>query len=140
MSSRVAVFVGIALVAAGIYWGISSSVGDRSKDRQSKETAADAIEATQTEDQRINRFFDEVYERNVSQSPIEQSRLGRTTDRLGEWDDFSDSFHQGQIEQKRADFAQLRSDFDFDALSAEVQLSYELFELEVERAIRDAVH
>jgi uncharacterized protein (DUF885 family) len=140
LSSRVAVFVGLALVAGGIYWGASSFLDDRSQHEQPQETAADTKSATQTEDQRINQFFEEVYERDVSESPIEQSRLGRKTDRLGEWDDFSDSFHQGQIEQKKADLARLKSDFDFDALSAEAQLSYELFELEAERAIRNAVY
>ena len=140
LSSRVAVFVVVALVATGIYWGASSFLGDRAEHSQSKETAGDATTATQTEDQRINHFFEEVYERDVSESPIEQSRLGRKTDRLGEWDDFSDSFHQAQIEQKKADLARLKSDFDFDALSAEAQLSYELFELEADRAIRNAVY
>ena len=111
----------------------------------SKESAVDEIPSTLTigsprdeEEARIDRFFAEVYERRVAQSPIEQSRLGRKTDRLGEWDDFSDEFYFEQIEQTKADLERLRSEFDVTALGDQARLSYELFEIDAERRIRNA--
>ena len=92
----------------------------------------------QSEDERLDDFFEVVYERRVAESPMEQSRLGRKTDRLDEWDDFSDEFFSQKIDRTRSDLERLRSEFDFDALSPNSQLSYQLFEIEAETRIRNA--
>lgn len=85
----------------------------------------------------VDAFFDEVFERDLAQSPIRQSALGRRTDRLGEWDDFSDAFAARQVEETRRDLARLRSQFDYGSLSARDRLSYDLFVFNAERAIRN---
>ncbi len=82
----------------------------------------------------LNAFLDAVFEREVSESPIRQSRLGRLTDRLDEWDDFSDAYAEEQIEQRREDLEKLRS-FDREALPEADQISYDLFELNAQQAI-----
>ena len=55
------------------------------------------------EDRRLAAFFDEVFERNVSQSPEFQAYLGRKTEDYGRWDDFSDEQAQRQNQQTAAD-------------------------------------
>ena len=91
----------------------------------------------QTEEQRINEFFATVFEREIALSPIRQSSLGRRTDQLGEWDDFSDAYAAERVARTRQDLERLRSDFDYAALSDDGRLSHDLFALNAERAIRN---
>ena len=100
-------------------------------------TNADPAPVAESEDQRINRFFESVFERELSLSPIRQSSLGRKTDQLGKWDDFSDHATSQRIERIRADYERLQSDFDVGTLSDNARLSYDLFALNAERAIRN---
>ena len=85
----------------------------------------------------IDDFFDEVFEREVSQSPEFQTRLGRRTNQLGQWDDYSDEFAAERIAQTKADLERLQSDFKYDALTNEQMLSYDLFVLNSERDIEN---
>ncbi|MGI9202620.1 MAG: DUF885 domain-containing protein [Woeseiaceae bacterium] len=101
------------------------------------ETNADPQVVAESEDQRINRFFEAVFEREVSLSPIRQSSLGRKTDQLGKWDDFSDLATSERVERIRADYQRLKSDFDTDALGDDALLSHDLFAMNAERAIRN---
>ena len=85
----------------------------------------------------IDDFFDEVFEREVSQSPEFQTRLGRHTNQLGQWDNYSDKFAAERIAQTKADLERLQSDFEYDALTNEQMLSYDLFFLNSERDIEN---
>jgi uncharacterized protein (DUF885 family) len=104
--------------------------------------AADASATAQSaaeklsEDQRLAAFFEEVFERNVAQSPEFQARLGRKTADYGKWDDYSEAWAVQEHEQVQADLARLRSEFDFARLSPDSQLSYRIFEYNQERALR----
>jgi uncharacterized protein (DUF885 family) len=91
----------------------------------------------ESEEQRINEFFEIVFEREISLSPIRQSSLGRKTDQLGQWDDFSDAFAAERVNRTKEDYERLNSDFDYEALSDDARLSYDLFALNAERAIRN---
>lgn len=89
-----------------------------------------------TEDQRLLAFFDEVFERNVSQSPEFQAQLGLKTEDYGRWDDHSDAHAIELNEQVEADLQRLHSEFDFDALGESASLSYRIFEYNQERTLR----
>ncbi len=102
---------------------------------QAAENAAEA--EAQTEDQRLSAFFDELFQRNLANSPLFQSQLGMKGDRYGEWDDFSDAEVIRQHEETIADLGRLRAEFDYDALSEQSQVSYRIFEFLQERAIND---
>ena len=97
------------------------------------ENAAEA--EAQTEDQRLTAFFDELFQRNLANSPLFQSQLGMKGDRYGEWDDFSDTEVVRQFEETKADLARLRAEFDYDALSEQSQVSYRIYEFLQERSI-----
>lgn len=86
----------------------------------------------------LNEFFDEVFERDVSRSPTRESRLGRKTERQGQWDDYSDAFAAEQVEQVKRDLFRLHQEFDRAELGEVAQLSYDLFEYSAERRIRNA--
>ncbi len=89
----------------------------------------------QTEDQKLNAFFEEIFQRNIANSPIFQAQLGMKTGRYGEWDDFSDAEAIRQYEETKQDLARLRVDIDYEKLSEPSQVSYRIFEFLQERAI-----
>lgn len=95
----------------------------------------DPVGDTAQADAELNAFLDDVFERWVAESPIRQSRLGRKTDRLGEWDDVSDAYADQQMEKVRADLARLEAQFEYDTLSPDARISYDLFKLSSETAI-----
>lgn len=86
----------------------------------------------------INAFFNEVFEREISMSPVTQSRLGYKSDRAGEWDDVSDAAHAAKVARARDDLARLETDYHYDKLDAVDRLSYDLFRFNSERLVADA--
>lgn len=99
--------------------------------------AAAETQAAQTEDERLAAFFEAIFQRELSESPMFQAQLGMKTERYGEWDDFSDAEAVRDHEQTRGDLARLRAEFDYDQLSEGAQVSYRIFEFLQERAIND---
>lgn len=81
--------------------------------------------AATAEDVRLNAFFEEVFRRNLSRSPIEQSRLGVRDDQ-DKWDDVSEGTQIEDAALTRGDLRRLQ-EFDFAKLSSQAQLSYRLF-------------
>lgn len=103
-----------------------------------QDAASPAAEASaQTEDQRLAAFFDGVFQRELSESPIFQAQLGMKTERYGEWDDFSDAEAIRDNEQTKGDLARLRAEFDYELLSEQSKISYRIFEFLQERALAD---
>jgi uncharacterized protein (DUF885 family) len=108
----------------------------------SSQPSADASEASRSEieeptaDQRLAALLEEVFERNVAQSPEFQARLGRKGADYGKWDDYSEAWSLSEHEQVKADLARLRREIDFGALSPQSQLSYRIFEYNQERSLR----
>jgi len=95
----------------------------------------DSIELS--EDQRLADFFNEIFERNVSQSPQFQSYLGRENADNAHWDDYSDAFAEQENQQTQADLDRLHNDFDFEALNESSQTSYRIFEYNQQRDLRN---
>jgi len=89
----------------------------------------------QSADQRLHRFLDEVFERQVAASPMWESQLGRKTERQGQWDDFSDTAAQRRLQSRQADLARMQQQFDRDQLGAQARISYDLFAYETQRAV-----
>ncbi|MDZ4730052.1 MAG: DUF885 domain-containing protein [Xanthomonadales bacterium] len=89
-----------------------------------------------SEDGQLLAFFDELFERDVSQSPEFQAELGRKTEDYGRWDDHSDAHAIELNAQTEADLQRLHSEFDYDELGESVQLSYRIFEYNQQRALR----
>ena len=102
-----------------------------------QDAATAETEAAQTEDERLAAFFEEIFQRNVANSPIFQAQLGMKTEQYGEWDDFSDAEAIRQNERTKGDLERLRNEFDYSKLSEQSQVSYRIFEYLQERALRD---
>ncbi len=90
-----------------------------------------------TEDQRIAEFFDQIFERDVSQSPEFQARLRRKTKDYGRWDDYSEDHARFQHGQAETDLERLHQEFDYEELSETSQMSYRIFEYNQQRSLRN---
>ena len=94
---------------------------------------AEVQQVEQSESMRLYGWFDEVFNEDLNDSPLTLTFFGRK-DRNHEIDDFSDQKAQKDHETTKQRLTYLAT-FDFDALSEEAQLSYRLFELQLERSI-----
>lgn len=89
-------------------------------------TAVKTEQATQqTESERLNAFFEEIFNRELMESPEFQTRLGMKND-YDKWNDRSEEADAEDQEQRKGDLARLTSEFDFDKLDDATKLSYRL--------------
>src|SRR5690606_36129752 len=91
-------------------------------------STAAATAGQASEDERLLAFFEEIFERDVSQSPEFQAELGRKTEDYGRWDDYSDEHAIELNAQTETDLQRLRSEFEFEKLGESARLSYRIFE------------
>ena len=98
---------------------------------------APATESTQaaatSEDARLNAWFERKYEEELQFSPIQMTFLGRK-DRYSEIDDMSREAADRQLAWREAAVEEMRSSFDYDALSDAAKLSYDLYEYQLAAA------
>ncbi len=87
---------------------------------------ATAARARASETERLNAFFESVFQRGVARSPLSQSGLGIKTDQ-DKWDEVSERRRLEELELVRGDLEQLKT-FDIVALSPQARLSHRLFE------------
>ncbi|MEH6790866.1 DUF885 domain-containing protein [Parasphingorhabdus sp.] len=83
-------------------------------------------QATASETDRINAWFDAKYEEQLKFSPIEQTAIGRKTD-YGLIDDFSEAGADRELAWLRDAVAEMKSRFDYAKLSPEAKTSYDIW-------------
>src|SRR3977135_1800668 len=84
------------------------------------------------ESKRANEFFDKCWDENLARHPVDESFYGIKT-HYDQLEDLSDEKAAADLKFRQDQLTKLRRDFKFDALDAKTQLSYKLFEREVER-------
>ncbi|MGM1055834.1 MAG: DUF885 domain-containing protein [Bacteroidota bacterium] len=84
----------------------------------------------------LNAYFDAEFEKEVAESPMMQTQLGRKTD-YGKWDDFSNKKLVQDLEQAKERQKYLKDNVEEIVLNDETRLSYRLFKQEVENEIAD---
>lgn len=93
-----------------------------------------AVAATaQSEDARLNAFFEEAFEARMALSPQRMTSLGRKTD-YDKLDDISDAAAERALALQEAQLAQMKAQFDPNKLSAQSRMSWRLFEHGVQQA------
>ena len=97
------------------------------------EQPVSAVQAAETETDRINAWFDEKYEEELAFSPIEQTFIGRKTD-YGLIDDFSEAGADRQLAWLRNAVAEMKSRFDYAKLSPEAKTSYDIWSYNLKQA------
>jgi len=128
----------IGVSTAALLAACSQPIGDDatthmqgSEATQAGETAsADAVE---TETDRINAWFQQVFDEGIARSPMFQTYLGMKTN-YDQWGDASPEFDQESFEIGQANYQYMLDNFDFDALDESAQISWRLFERNSQRA------
>lgn len=87
----------------------------------------------QSEDARLNAFFEEAFEARMALSPQRMTSLGRKTDQ-DKLDDVSDAAAERALALQEAQLAQMKAQFAPSKLSAQSRMSWRLFEHGVEQA------
>jgi uncharacterized protein (DUF885 family) len=84
------------------------------------------------ESKRVNEFFDRTFDENVARHPQFASQLGL---KIGydKWEDLSDASNAADLAKSFDDLARLKRDFNFDRCDPQTQLSWRLFEHDVEQ-------
>ncbi|MEM9570243.1 MAG: DUF885 domain-containing protein [Pseudomonadota bacterium] len=95
--------------------------------------AAPTAEEIAAETERLNAWFEEKFEAEVLESPIQLTFLGRD-ERQGEIDDFSEAALDAQLERSRANLAELQANFDYNKLTPDAKISYDIWVYQAERA------
>ncbi|MFO7721192.1 MAG: DUF885 domain-containing protein, partial [Gillisia sp.] len=84
----------------------------------------------------LNAYFEAEFEKDVAESPMMQTQLGRKTD-YGKWDDFSNKKMVQDLEKAKERQKYLQDNVEEIVLNDETRLSYQLFMQEVENEIAD---
>ncbi len=91
------------------------------------EVAAEpTAEEIAAETERLNAWFEEKWEAEVLESPIQLTFLGRD-ERQGEIDDFSEAALDAQMARTRANLEDLRTNFDYAKLTPAAKTSYDVW-------------
>lgn len=100
----------------------------------SSETATEIVEtstADMDENAKLDEWFEARFIENVRAYPQMMTTLGMKA-RQDEWNDPSRTFRIEQLDKAREALAEMKESFDFDKLDASHQLSYRLFEKDIE--------
>lgn len=112
------VLIGLSLISCG-------------EEKDTKASDAEVAEASAA----FNDYLDAEFQKDLAESPMDQTRRGMKTD-YGKWDDFSNIKYAEDLEQARERLDYLDK-IDKEDLSAEAQLSYDLFRRKVKNEIDD---
>ena len=85
-----------------------------------------------SESKRANEFFDKNFDDFVARHPQFASQLGIKTG-YDKWEDLSDASNAEDLAFSVQNLARLKRDFDFDSLDPQTQLSWKLFENDVQQ-------
>ena len=95
---------------------------------------AEGTEGSLTETDRLNAWFEERYEEQLQESPLQLTFLGRK-ERYGEFDDMSEEGEDRQLAWLAGTVETLKNDFDYDALTPEAQISYDIWMYQYENSL-----
>lgn len=99
--------------------------------------AAVAESAAQSQSEELNEWFEQHFEMELMMSPMSLTSLGRK-DRYGEIDDMSEAAEIKQLEWKRNTVIEMKDGFDYEELSDDAKLSYDLWEYQYKLAEKGA--
>ncbi len=118
-------------LVAGLAMGLSLLAACTARVVAPAPNAAAAVTISETE--RINEWFEARYEEQLQFSPIGLTFLGRK-DQYDRLDDMSIEAADRQLAWQKASVEQLKTQFDYDALSDEARTSYDIWVKQYEQA------
>ncbi len=103
---------------------LASCGGGKEQSENNTTVSADEIKIQSAD---ANKFFDSIFDADVSRDPMRQSYLGIKKD-YDKWTDISDEHAQKELEFIKLDLEALHKQFKLDALDENTKISYRLFE------------
>ena len=100
-----------------------------------EQPAAASPGATEAETARLNEWFEARWEEQLDFSPIRKTFLGRK-DVYDKIDVLSEAAEDEQLAWRRRTTAEMKETFDYDLLTDEAKMSYDVWEYELKRAER----
>lgn len=122
----------IALLGSAALIACSPSTSDKPGKPVAEAPSAEAVAA---ETARLNTWFEERYEEELAFSPITQTFLGRKTN-YDKIDDLSEEAEDAQLAWRRGTVKDLKANFDYDKLTADAKISYDLWVYTLDREER----
>jgi uncharacterized protein (DUF885 family) len=116
------------------------------KDEQTTQVQVPAsAEATQvaetapekSESERLNEWFELRFEEQLQFSPISLTFMGRK-ELYDEVDDMSEAAEDAQLAWQRNTVEEMERDFDYDKLTPEAKISYDIWKYQYENAAKGA--
>lgn len=92
-----------------------------------------AVAPAETEDARLNAFFERAFQARIALSPQQMTSLGLKTD-YDRLDDVSDAAAARSLALQEAQLAEMKASFDPAKLGPQAKLSWRLFEYGVDQA------
>ena len=123
------------LTIALVFVGLAACSGP--KDETSTQAATPEVtqEMIDAETKRLNDWFEAKYEEQIQFSPLQLSFIGRK-DRYDEVDDGSEEAADEQLEWQRLTVEEMQRDFDYEKLTPEAKLSYDIWKYQYENAAK----
>ncbi|MFC3121024.1 DUF885 domain-containing protein [Agaribacter flavus] len=131
------------LIALAVAVAVAGCNNDKNQtetlDATTSQTAVSAENAPVTQSQieaeteRLNAWFENKYEEELLNSPIQLTFLGRD-ERQGEIDDVSEAAQDEALARSRANLIELKRDFDYNKLSEDAKISYDIWVYQAEQA------
>lgn len=100
---------------------------------QSPAPTPPSADTLQSEDARLNAFFEQAFQARIALSPQSMTSLGLKTD-YDKLDDVSDAAADRALALQEAQLAQMKTQFDPQKLGPQARLSWRMFEYGVQQA------
>ncbi len=100
---------------------------------QSEPVESAAVDRVAEETARLNSWFDEQYAEQLDSSPQTKTRLGDKSD-YDRLDDYTEAGMDTQLQWRRQSVATMRADFDYELLSEDGKLSYDMWTYSLDRS------
>ncbi|MDG2044538.1 MAG: DUF885 domain-containing protein [Maricaulis sp.] len=100
----------------------------------SAQTAAAAPAVQETEVDRLNAWFGQIFQESLNYFPTFKTALGIIDEDYGRWSDPSDEASLAAFNRSLEQLDYMHANFDFDALDETAQMSWRLFEYQTERS------
>lgn len=97
-------------------------------------TESHAAHKPKTETEKLNHFFQERYEYDLSRSPMMKTYLGIKDEDYGKWSDNSLARAMEDYQRLQADYGYMQTHFDPARLDKQGKLSWELFSYNAQQA------
>ena len=116
-----------ALAAVLVLTGCDAiSTSEPTNPQVTEETQAFSAAEIAAETERLNAWFETQYEAELLYSPIQLTFLGRA-EKQDQIDDFSVEAFEAGLARSSAAVAELKAEFDYDKLTPDAQLSYDIW-------------